>query len=147
MADTARIYWPHLADAILEIREYTKNNDNFAFLQARHPITLNASTYEENRLAHQNIASWKFIAGGSAELDMDQDKMIWDVRLEALKDLSAGLEKQGGMRLMWKQWNGSLFLDQPLEDLPAKETGKGIGGGMAKMFAMGKAKSQVFRRH
>jgi hypothetical protein len=40
LTDTARVYNPHLANKILEVRECVQGTANFAFLQARDLVTV-----------------------------------------------------------------------------------------------------------
>ncbi|KAF2643714.1 hypothetical protein P280DRAFT_215231 [Massarina eburnea CBS 473.64] len=144
IVNTARTYFPHLENAILEIREIAKDNDNFAFLQARNVITLDGTSSEEHSLLAQNMAKWDFIAGGMAELQLNVDSLAYDVRLEALKDLSNDLEKQGVLRAAWRKWDGSHVLDQSVQE-KEEELERPLTG-FARMFAMGKGKNQTSRK-
>ncbi|KAF1962081.1 hypothetical protein CC80DRAFT_588696, partial [Byssothecium circinans] len=143
--NTARTYFPHLRPAILEVREFAKDNENYAFLQARHPVTLTESTLEEHIMHSQNMAAWVFVAGGMAELDMEKNKETYDVRLEALKDLALELEKQGVMRSAWTKWDGRLVLDQSVQPVEQKEEVVRAPTPFERVFGIGKVKSQPSR--
>jgi hypothetical protein len=107
--DTARVYYPELADKILEVRELTKpTGDHFAFLQARDPVTI-FSDLDEQTLSSQNVVKWRFIMG----MGVEDNGIVEETspRLNALKVLQKELERQGVLAKIWGNWEGSSKLE------------------------------------
>ncbi|KAI4627185.1 uncharacterized protein J4E87_004527 [Alternaria ethzedia] len=107
--NTARVYNPHLALKVLEIRECMQGTSNFAFLQARDVVTV----YSEPGVHVQpvdNKAKWELVMAGRSE-GWNWKMKDGSGRLAALKDLQDTMERQGVMRKLWGQWEGSSVLD------------------------------------
>jgi hypothetical protein len=107
--DAARMYYPHLANKFLEVREVIQGTPNFAFLQAREPVTVHSEP-EVHRQPLKNEAEWQLVAAGRS------DCWAWKTnggneRLAALKELSDTVERQGQMRRFWGQWEVNKVLD------------------------------------
>ncbi|KAF2686825.1 hypothetical protein K458DRAFT_402375 [Lentithecium fluviatile CBS 122367] len=108
--NTARVYYPHLTNSILEVREHTEKNNFLAFLQAREPVTIHSDP-EVQAISNQNFAQWKLVAAGAAsEEDFSREK-DQNARLEALKGLQMELERQGVLKRIWSEWEGTWKLD------------------------------------
>jgi hypothetical protein len=93
--DTARIYNPHFASKVLEIRECMQGTSNFAFLQARDLVTVHSEP-DAHMQPNDNKAKWELIMAGRSE------GWSWKMkdgsgRLAALKDLQDTMERQGVM--------------------------------------------------
>jgi RNA recognition motif-containing protein len=67
--DTARVYYPHLATMIIEVREHTTKTEFFAFLQAREPVTIHSEPHVQ-AMTSQNLTEWQLIASANAEEDI-----------------------------------------------------------------------------
>jgi hypothetical protein len=107
--DTACVYYTNLAPKFLEVRERIQGTSNFAFLQARDPVTVHSEP-EAHVQPLENKAKWELVAAGRS------DCWAWKTnggneRLAALKDLQDTVERQGQMRKMWGQWEVSSKLD------------------------------------
>jgi hypothetical protein len=103
------VYYPHLTNKFLEVREVIQGTSNFAFLQARYPVTVHSQT-EVHCQPLENKAEWELVAAGRS------DCWAWktnggNARLAALKELSDTVERQGQMRKLWSQWSVSSVLD------------------------------------
>jgi hypothetical protein len=103
------VYYPHLASKFLEVRERIQGTSNFAFLQARDPVTVHSEP-EAHLQSLENKAKWELVAAGRS------DCWAWKTnggneRLAALKDLQDAVERQGQMRKLWGQWEESWKLD------------------------------------
>jgi hypothetical protein len=94
---------------ILEVREHVEGTSHFAFLQARDTVTGHSEPTAYLRPV-TNTTEWELVAGGRGDDRgaKDQDK---SVRLAALKSLQETIEKQGTLKKMWAQWDGSRVLD------------------------------------
>jgi hypothetical protein len=93
------VYYPHLATKILEVREHTEGASHLAFLQARDPVTL------------YNCPDWELVASGRGD-GRDARGQDKSVRLTALKSLQEAVEKQGMLKQIWSQWEGSRVLHE-----------------------------------
>ena len=103
------MYYPHLASKFLEVRERIQGTSNFAFLQARDPVTVHSKP-EVHLQPLENKAEWELVAAGRS------DCWAWKInggneRLAALKDLQDAVERQGQMRKLWGQWEENWKLD------------------------------------
>ncbi|RYO68030.1 hypothetical protein AA0116_g1226 [Alternaria tenuissima] len=109
IVNTARVYNPHLTTKILEVRECMQGTANFAFLQARDPVTV-SSKPEAHMLSTDDKAKWELVMAGRSE-GWNWKMKDGSGRLAALKDLQDTLQRQGIMRKLWGQWEGSSALD------------------------------------
>jgi hypothetical protein len=107
--DTAHVYYPHLATRILEVREHNEGTFNFAFLQAREPVTVHSEP-EMHQQPVTKEAEWELIAGGRAD-SRGARGQAKSIRLSALKSLQETVEKQGVLKRIWGHWDGSRMLD------------------------------------
>ncbi|KAL1798860.1 hypothetical protein ACET3X_002897 [Alternaria dauci] len=99
--NAARVYNPHLATKILEVRECTQGTANFAFLQARDLVAVYSES-ETHMLPEDNKAKWKLVMSGRSE-GWNWKMKDGSGRLAALKDLQDTVERQGVMRKLWSQ--------------------------------------------
>jgi hypothetical protein len=109
LTDTARVYNPQLTTKILEVRECIRGTANFAFLQARNLVTV-YSEPEAHMLLKDNKAKWELVMAGRSE-GWNWKMKEGSGRLAALKDLQDMVERQGVMRKLWGQWEGSNVPD------------------------------------
>jgi hypothetical protein len=108
--DTARVYYPHLTSKILEVREHVEGASHSAFLQARDTVTVDSEPTAHLQPMPNN-ADWELVAGGRDD-GVDAKGQEKSVRLAALKSLQETVEKQGVLKKVWAQCDGSRVLDR-----------------------------------
>jgi hypothetical protein len=86
-----------------------QGTSNFAFLQARDVVTVHSEPGAHMQ-PNDNKADWKLVMAGRSE-GWNWKMKDGSGRLAALKDLQDTVERQGVMRKLWGQWEGSRLLD------------------------------------